>query len=135
MTDFRDDAMTRSEEELVVDTVWRPAERVRLRRRVVEEDVTVTVRVRREELEIEREPVSRYDRPSREEAIAHPEELVIVLREERPVVGVETVPVERVRVRREIVVAGEHTEQDRVRREQVDLVREDAPGARGGEAR
>ena len=31
--------MTRSEEELVVHTVWRPAERVRVRRRVVEEQV------------------------------------------------------------------------------------------------
>ena len=39
--------MTRSEEELVADTVWRPTERVRVRRRVVEEEVTVTVTVRR----------------------------------------------------------------------------------------
>jgi stress response protein YsnF len=135
MTDSRDDAITRSEEELVVDTVWRPAERVRLRRRVVEEDVTVTVRVRREQLEIEREPVSRYEAPQREDAIEHPEEIVIVLREERPVVGVEVVPVERVRVRREIVAAGERTERDSVRREQVDLVRDDAPGPPGSEAR
>jgi stress response protein YsnF len=135
MTDFRDDAMTRSEEELVVDTVWRPAERVRLRRRVVEEDVTVTVRVRREQLEIEREPVSRYEAPQREGAIEHPEDIVIVLHAERPVVGVEVVPVERIRVSREIVVAGEHTEQGSVRREQVDVVRDDAPGRPGSEAR
>jgi stress response protein YsnF len=128
MTQFRGDAVTRSEEELVVDTVWRPAERVRLCRRVVAEEVTVTVRVRRELLEIEREPVSRYDPPRREDAIAHPEEIVIVLREERPVVGVEVVPVERVRVRREIAAAGEHTERDTVRREQVELLRDDAPG-------
>jgi uncharacterized protein (TIGR02271 family) len=127
MTQFSDAAVTRSEEELLVDTVWRPAERVRLRRRVVEEEVTLTVRVRRELLEIEREPVSRYDPPSREDAIAHPEEIVIVLREERPVVGVETVPVERVRVRREIVAAGERTERDTVRREQVELLRDDVP--------
>jgi uncharacterized protein (TIGR02271 family) len=122
MSDFRDDAMTRSEEELVVDTVWRPAERVRVRKRVIEEDVTVTVRVRREQLEIEREPASRYDPPQREEAIAHPDELVIVLHEERPVVGVEVVPVERVTVRRAIVRAGRHTEQDTVRRERIELI-------------
>jgi uncharacterized protein (TIGR02271 family) len=138
MTQFGDDAMTRSEEELVVDTVWRPAERVRVRRCVVEEEVTVTVRVRRELLEIEREPVSRYDPPRREDAIANPEEIVIVLREERPVVGVEVVPVERVRVRREIVGAGERTERDTVRREQLELLRDDGPGvsaARSGPRR
>jgi hypothetical protein len=38
------------------------------------------------------------------------------------------VPVERVRVRREIVASGEHTERDTVRREQVELLRDDAPG-------
>jgi uncharacterized protein (TIGR02271 family) len=125
MNQFRDEAMTRSEEELVVDTVWRPAERVRVRRRVVEEDVTVTVRVRREELEIEREPVSRFDDPQRDDRTAPDEGFVIVLHEERPVVGVESVPVEVVRVSRHVVGAGEHTVDDTVRREQVDVIRED----------
>src|SRR4051812_4172257 len=87
MDQHRDEAMTRSEEELVAETVWRPAERVRVRRRVVEEEVTVTVTVRREELEIEREPASRFDPPSRD--AGEPETLVMVLHEERPVVGVE----------------------------------------------
>lgn len=128
MADSRDDSIIRSEEELVVDTVWRPVERVRLRRRVVEAEVTVTVRVRREELEIEREPVSRYEPPRREDAIEHPEDLVIVLHEERPVVGVEVVPAERVRVRRELVVADEHTVTDTVRRERIDV--RDAPAGR-----
>src|SRR4051812_50161018 len=43
----RDPAMTSSEEQLTVDTVWRPAERVWVRRRVVEEEVMVAVTVRR----------------------------------------------------------------------------------------
>src|SRR4051794_41217743 len=90
----RDQAMTRSEEELVADTVWRPAERVRVRRRVVEEEVTVTVTVRREELEIEREPASRFDPPSRD--AGEPETLVMVLHEERPVVAGGGVPPEGV---------------------------------------
>src|SRR4051812_50204152 len=89
----RDQAMTRSEEELATDTVWRPSERVRVRRRVVEEEVMVSVTVRREELEIEREPASRFD-PPRRDAGEPGEALVMVLHEERPVVGVEVVPTE-----------------------------------------
>ena len=114
--------MTRSEEELAVDTVWRPAERVRVRRRVVEEEVMVAVRVRREELEIVREPASRFDAPRRD-AGEPVEALVMVLREERPVVGVEVVPTEVVRVHRVAVRGGERSMTDTVRREQVEVER------------
>jgi uncharacterized protein (TIGR02271 family) len=116
----RDQAMTRSEEELAVDTVWRPAERVRVRRRVVEEEVMVAVTVRREELEIEREPASRFDPPSRD-AGEPAEPLVMVLHEERPLVGVEVVPTEVVRVRRAVVRGGERTVTDTVRGEQIEV--------------
>src|SRR3954453_24034056 len=120
----RDQAMTRSEEELVADTGWRPAERLRGRRRVVEEAVTVTVTARREELEIEREPASRFDPPSRD-AGEPAESLVMLLHEERPVVGVEVVPTDVVRVRRAVVRGGERTVTDTVRREQIEVARED----------
>src|SRR3954453_15782407 len=116
----RDQAMTRSEEELVADTVWRPAERLRVRRRVVEEEVTVTVTVRREELEIVREPASRFDSP-RHDAGEPAEGLVMVLHEERPVVGVEVVPTEVIRVRRAVVRGGERTVTETVRREQLEV--------------
>src|SRR3954465_10037205 len=121
MDQHRDEAMTRSEGERVAETVWRPAERVRVRRRVVEEEVTVTVTVRREELEIEREPASRFDPPSRD--AGEPETLVMVLHEERPVVGVEVVPTEVVRVRRAVVRGGIRTVTDTVRREQINVER------------
>ena len=114
--------MTRSEEELAVDTVWRPAERVRVRRRVVEEEVMVAVTVRREVLEIVREPASRFD-PPRRDAGEPAEALVIVLREERPVVGVEVVPTEVVRVQRTLVRGGVRTVTDTVRREQIEVER------------
>jgi uncharacterized protein (TIGR02271 family) len=126
----RDRAITRSEEELAVDTVWRPAERVRVRRRVVEEEVTVTVTVRREELEIEREPASRFD-PPRRDAGEPGEVLVMVLHEERPVVGVEVVPTELIRVRRGVVRGGERTITDTVSREEVEVVSEDGRAAGG----
>jgi uncharacterized protein (TIGR02271 family) len=128
MDEDREQAMTRSAEELAVDTVWRPAERVRLRRRVVEEEVTVTVTVRREELEIEREPVSRFD-PPRRDAGRPGEAIVMVLHEERPVVGVEVVPVELVRVRRAVVRGGARTVTDTVRREEIAVERDARPGA------
>ena len=112
----------RSEEELVVETVWRPAERVRFRRRLVEEEVTVTVTVQREELHIEREPITEsgelaQGRPSS----AAGDEVVIVLREERPVVGVEVVPRELVRVTRYLVDAGEESVSESLRREVVEI--------------
>lgn len=114
--------MTRSEEELAVDTVWRPAERVRVRRRIVEEEVTVTVTVRREELEIEREPASRFD-PPRRDAGEPGEAVVMVLHEERPVVSLEVVPTERVRVHRSAVPGGERTVTDTLLREQIEVER------------
>ena len=94
-----------SEEQLDVTTESRPAERVRLRKQVVTEEVTVTVEVRREELVIEREPIPR-------DAVGAPEdgafedaaETVIVLHAEEPVVGRRVVPVERVRLRRDNVM-------------------------------
>ena len=105
-------------EELAVDTVWRPAERVWVRRRVVEEEVMVAVTVRREELEIVREPASRFD-PPRRDAGERVEALVMVLHEERPVVGVEVVPTEVVRVHRVVVRGGERDVTETVRREQI----------------
>jgi uncharacterized protein (TIGR02271 family) len=127
MDEDRDQAMTRSVEELAVDTVWRPAERVRVRRRVVEEEVTVTVTVRREELEIEREPASRFDAPRRDAGRPR-EPIVMVLHEERPVVGLEVVPTEIVRVGRAVVRGGARAVTDTVRREEIAVEREQDPG-------
>jgi uncharacterized protein (TIGR02271 family) len=94
-----DDAMTRSEEELHVGTETRERGRARLRKYVVTETVTQTVPVSREEVRVEREPVT-----DRNAAAAHDgpaiseEEHEVVLHEERPVVGKETVAKERVRL-------------------------------------
>ena len=53
-----DDAMTRSEEELRVGTERREAGRARLRKYVVTENEQRTVPVRREEVRVEREPMT-----------------------------------------------------------------------------
>ena len=56
--DATDDAMTRSEEELKVGTERRETGRARLRKYVVTEEVQQTVPVQREEVRLEREPIT-----------------------------------------------------------------------------
>jgi len=121
-----DGGMTRSEEQLRVSTERVAARRVRLVKYVVTEDVQVTVPLRREEVRIEELPLEGEPTPlGEEETLLHqgadvapglPDE--IVLHAERPVVSVEVVPVERVRLRTE-EVAGQEQVSDRLVREQI----------------
>ncbi len=115
-----DDAMTLSEERLEVGTQTREASRARLRKYVVTEEQTVTVPVTREEVRIEREPITDANVGA---AMSGPgiseEEHEVVLHEERPVVAKETVPVERVKLAKETVT--DHVEvSEEVRKERVD---------------
>jgi uncharacterized protein (TIGR02271 family) len=115
-----DDAMTRSEERLNVGTETRESGRARLRKYVVTEQETVTVPVTREEVRIEREPITDANRG---EALDGPaiseEEHEVVLHEERPVVEKEAVPVERVRLGKETVTDQQQVTEE-VRKEQID---------------
>ncbi|WP_142059551.1 DUF2382 domain-containing protein [Pseudarthrobacter sp. B4EP4b] len=116
-----DDAMTRSEEQVHVGTEKQATGRARLRKYVVTENVTKTVPVQREEVRLEREPITEENRGA---AMAGPaiseEEHEVILHEERPVVEKETVPVERVRLDKE-TVTDEHTVTEEVRKENIDL--------------
>jgi uncharacterized protein (TIGR02271 family) len=115
-----DDAMTRSEEEVKVGTTERESGRARLRKFVVEEEVTKTVPVKREELRVEREPVTdanagaAHDGPAISE-----EEHEVVLHEEEPVVEKRTVPKERVRMEKEAVTEDAEISEE-VRKEQIE---------------
>ena len=99
-----DDAMTRSEERLDVGTRRQEAGRARLRKYVVTENVTESVPVSREEVRVEREPITdaNVGRAMDGPAISE-EEHEVVLHEETPVVEKEAVPVERVRLDKETV--------------------------------
>jgi uncharacterized protein (TIGR02271 family) len=112
--------MTRSEERLNVGTERQATGRVRLRKYVTTENVTQTVPVQREEVRIEREPITDANRG---DALAGPdiseEEHEVVLHEERPVVEKETVPVERVRLDKE-TVTDEVTVDEEVRKERIE---------------
>ena len=116
-----DSAMTRSEEQLLVGTATQEAGRVRLRKYVVTENVTTTVPVQREEIRVEREPITdanvgqALDGPAISE-----EEHEVVLHEERPVVQKEAVPVERVRLEKDTITE-QATVSDDVRKEQIEI--------------
>jgi uncharacterized protein (TIGR02271 family) len=116
-----DSAMTLSEEEMRVGTTEREAGRVRLKKYVVEDQVTETVPVRREEVRVEREPITdaNVDDALDGPAISE-EEHEITLHSEEPVVEKRAVPKERVRLEKDV-----QTEQrevsDTVRSERVDV--------------
>ena len=114
-----DDAMTRSEEELAVGTERRETGRARLRKYVTTEHVERTVPVQREEVRVEREPVTDANRDA---ALDGPEiseeEHEVTLHAEEPVVEKRTVPKERVRLEKD-VHTDEETIGDDVRKEQI----------------
>jgi len=106
--DVTDDAMTRSEEELVVGRREEETGRARLRKYVVTEDVQTTVPVAREEVRVEREPVteSDVDQATRGPALSE-DEHEVALHAEEPVVEKRVVPKERVRLDKETRVEDE----------------------------
>jgi uncharacterized protein (TIGR02271 family) len=115
-----DDAMTRSEERVNVGTRKEEAGRARLRKYVVTENVTQTVPVSREEVRVEREPITDENvGAARSGPSISEEEHEVVLHQERPVVEKEAVPVERVRLGTETVTDQETVSED-VRKEQIE---------------
>jgi uncharacterized protein (TIGR02271 family) len=115
-----DDAMTRSEEQLRVGTQSREVGRARLRKYVVTENVTTTVPVQREEVRIEREPITdanvgdALDGPALSE-----EEHEVTLRAETPVVEKDVVAKERVRLDKDTVTEEVQVDET-VRKEQIE---------------
>jgi uncharacterized protein (TIGR02271 family) len=115
-----DDAMTRSEEELRVGTAKRERGRARLKKYVVTEDVSQTVPVQREEVRVEREPITDANRRrAKDGPDISEEEHEVVLHEEEVVTEKRAVPKERVRLGKETVTT-EQTVSDEVRKEQID---------------
>jgi len=121
-----DDAMTRSEERMTVGTTSQEVGRARLRKYVVSENVTESVPVTREEVRVEREPITDANVGN---AMSGPaiseEEHEVTLHAETPVVDKEAVPVERVRLDKETVTEqAQVTENLRKEEIEVDGVRD-----------
>ncbi|TFV92571.1 DUF2382 domain-containing protein [Blastococcus sp. CT_GayMR20] len=123
--------MVRNEERLVVGTERVATTRARIVKYVVTEEVQITVPIRREEIRVEEVPVDAPDLPGESllddgrpgtdvQGMPAGDGLPgeIILHTERPVVTVEVVPVERVRLRTE-VVQGQETVTEQVQREQI----------------
>jgi uncharacterized protein (TIGR02271 family) len=130
-----DGAMTRSEEELRVGTQTRERGRARLRKYVVTETQQVTVPVQREEVRVEREPITdaNLDAATSGPAISE-EEHEVTLREEEVVVDKRAVPKERVRLDTETVTE-ERQVSEEVRKEQLEVEGDDDRTDRGDAGR
>ncbi|WP_211883248.1 YsnF/AvaK domain-containing protein, partial [Pseudarthrobacter albicanus] len=112
------DAMTRPQ--TPPDIAEQPAPgRARLRKYVTTENVTRTVPVQREEVRIEREPITEENRSEAMNGPDKDDEREVILHEERLIVTKETVPVERVRIGTE-TVSDEVTINEEVRKEHID---------------
>jgi uncharacterized protein (TIGR02271 family) len=116
-----DDAMTRSEEELAVGKTQHEAGRARLRKYVVTEEVQRTVPVQREEVRVEREPITdgNVDDATDGPAISE-EEHEVTLHAEEPVVDKQVVPKERVRLDKD-TVEEERQVSETVAKEQIEI--------------
>ena len=113
--------MIRSDEELSVGTERRETGRARLRKYVETERVTRQVPLRREQVRLEREPISPSDPDAAAEgAVISEEEHEVILTEERPVVEKRAVAKERVRLEKEEVTQDVTVSED-LRRERVEL--------------
>ncbi|HEY6745266.1 MAG TPA: YsnF/AvaK domain-containing protein, partial [Mycobacteriales bacterium] len=108
-------------ERLVAGTQQTEVGKARLRKYVVTDTETVQVPVSREEVRLEREPITDANRDAAYSGgDITEEEHEITLRAEKPVVGTETEAVERVRLGKETVTDTE-TVSGEVRKEQIEF--------------
>jgi uncharacterized protein (TIGR02271 family) len=115
-----DDAMTRSEEELRVGKTSQEVGRARLRKYIVTENVQTTVPVQREEVRVEREPITDANIADATSGPAlSEEEHEVVLHTEEPVVQKDVRPVERVRLDKDVITE-EVQVNETVRKEQIE---------------
>jgi uncharacterized protein (TIGR02271 family) len=124
------DGMTRSEERLNVGTEAQRTGTARLRKHVVTENVQTTVPVQREEVRLEREPITDANRGA---ATSGPDitesEHEVTLHAEQPVVQKETVPVERVHLGKDTVTEQQNVGGE-VRKERIEADLPDEDGRR-----
>ncbi|MEX5303715.1 DUF2382 domain-containing protein [Kocuria sabuli] len=117
LTDRADNGVVRHEERLRVGKEERETGRARLRKYVVTEHETVDVPVEREEVRVERTPLSGNEATT---GTIGEEDVEVTLHEERPVVAKETVGVERVELDKQVVTETERVDAE-VRKEEVEI--------------
>ncbi len=113
--------MTRSEEEVSIGTAQRERGRARLRKYIVTENVTQTVPVTREEVRVEREPITDANvGAATTGGELTEEEHEVVLHEEEVVTEKRVVPKERVRMDKDVQTEQREVSEE-VRKEQVEI--------------
>lgn len=112
--------MVRHEERLDVHVETFPTETVRIEKVVVTEQRTVTIDVRREELRITRTPLASGGSPPHPAAPRTPPPIVMILREEQPVITMAIVPVEKVTATVTVHTADHHLRES-LRCERIDV--------------
>ncbi|MEX5235241.1 DUF2382 domain-containing protein [Kocuria arenosa] len=117
LTDRADNGVVRHEERLHVGKEQRETGRARLRKYVVTENQSVDVPLEREEVRVERTPLSGTEATA---GTIGEEDVEVTLHEERPVVAKETVGVEKVGLEKETVRDTERVDAE-VRKEQVEV--------------
>ena len=113
----RGNGVVRHEEQLHVGKERQETGRARLRKYVVTENETVDVPLEREEVRVERTPLSGTEATA---GTIGEEDVDVTLHEERPVVAKETVGVEKVGLEKETVRDTERVDAE-VRKEQVEV--------------
>jgi uncharacterized protein (TIGR02271 family) len=116
-TDRVDNGVVRHEEQLHVGKERQETGRARLRKYVVTENESVDVPLEREEVRVERTPLSGTEATT---GTIGEEDVDVTLHEERPVVAKETVGVEKVGLEKETVRDTERVDAE-VRKEQVEV--------------
>ena len=119
--------VVRHEEQLRVGTALRVSGRAVLRRYVVTETVTQTFQVRHEEFRLDEEPLADGQDLAADGAAFHDRVVEVVLHREVPVVQMQVVATERVRVHVETVTKQVQVS-DQLAQERVDV---DVPGQAG----
>ena len=112
--------VVRSEEQLRVGTAVRVSGRAVLRRYVVTETVTQTFQVRHEEFRLDHEPMPEGQQPTTDGPVFDDRVVEMVLHREVPVVQMQVVATERVRLHVDTVTEQVQVSQD-LARERVDV--------------
>ncbi|MEZ2122471.1 MULTISPECIES: YsnF/AvaK domain-containing protein [unclassified Corynebacterium] len=115
-----DEHIVRSEEQLNVRKHSEEAGRVRLRKYVVTDTENIEVPVSREEVRIEREPISAEEAARLGDSRINEQEAELILHQERVTVDKDVVPVEKISLNKE-TVTDTHVVSEEVREERIDV--------------
>lgn len=115
-----DNTLILSEEQLEAQKVQHERGKARIRKYIVEEEQTITVPVKREEIEVIREPIGGEDDYTEEDMDLHEDSAEMILNEETIELRKKIVPREKVRMQKKTITE-DKTVHGTVRKEHLDV--------------